>query len=123
MNKKLILALVLILITTPAFAVSKPISGRKVVTTAGTRVQLSATATEYKTLTICAELSNTGNIVTGDVAVVADPVSVQGIELDSGDCVTFSSDSRNGYSGLLSLHYLDSTVSGDGVTYLYEKDV
>ena len=45
--------------------------GRQVVTTAGTRVQLSASSVHCKRVTICAETDNTGFIVVGGTTVVA----------------------------------------------------
>jgi len=88
------------------------VASRKVVTTAGTRVQLSDTSVACKRLDIMAETDNTGNIAIGNVAVVALAGSEEGIILNAGQTYTF-------YVTNLNLIYLDSTVSGDGVTFVY----
>jgi hypothetical protein len=81
---------------------------RKVVTTAGARVQLAALAS--KEVIITAETDNTGIIAVGGSTVVAALATRTGVPLAAGDSVTFAIDNTSDI-------YLDSTVSGDGVTY------
>jgi hypothetical protein len=82
--------------------------GRNVVTTAGTRVQLSAQA--CKEVVITAETDNTGMIVVGSVTCVAAIATRRGVPLNAGDSATFAVDNVNRL-------YIDSTVSGEGVTW------
>ncbi len=86
-------------------------SGRKVVTTAATRDTLVASTTPAKWVIITAETDNTGVIAVGAVTVVAAVLTRVGIPLLAGDSITLPVDD------LLDV-YLDSTVSGDGVTYI-----
>jgi len=83
---------------------------RKVVTTAGTRVQLTAAMASI--ITITAETDNTGNIAVGGSTVVAATGSQRGAILGPGDSITLPVEQ-------ISDIYIDSTVSGDGVTYVY----
>lgn len=85
--------------------------GRKSVTTAGTAVQLASTTT-CLSLLITANLSNTGIICVGDSTVVAAAGTRTGIPLDVGDSVSMDITD-------LAIVYIDSTVNGDGVSYLY----
>lgn len=85
--------------------------GRTVVTTAGTAVQLSTSNTRIFSVAIQAETDNTGVIVVGDSSVVAAQATRKGLALNAGDTVTLD-------VAQLSNIYLDSTVNGDGVTYL-----
>ena len=85
--------------------------GRKVVASAGSRVTL-ASSTKAKLVIITAETDNTGLIVVGGSTVVAAVATRQGIPLNAGDSVTLE------IANLADV-YLDTTVSGDGVTYLY----
>lgn len=85
--------------------------GRKVVTTAGTRVTL-ASSTACKQVAITAETDNTGLIVVGGSTVVATLATRQGVPLNPGDTITLDIDNLADIN-------LDSTVSGDGVTFLY----
>lgn len=96
-------------------AVTQPISqaapttvynGKKTVTTAGTRVTL-ASSTTVKSVTIKALDTNTGYIYVGDTTVA----STNGFQLAAGE--TVSLDLAN-----LSTVNLDSSVSGEGVTYI-----
>jgi len=82
---------------------------RKVVTTATTRVQLASLACKEVILT--AETDNTGIVVVGGSTVVAALATRTGIPLSAGDSVSFAIDNTSDI-------YLDSTVSGDGVTYV-----
>ena len=85
--------------------------GRKVVTTAGTRVTL-ASSTACKQVAITAETDNTGIVVVGGSTVVATLATRQGVPLNPGDTITLDIDNLADIN-------LDSTVSGDGVTFLY----
>lgn len=84
--------------------------GRKVVTTAGTRVALAA-STVVKEVVITAETDNTGIVVVGGSTVVAALATRSGIPLNAGDSISFQITNLNAIS-------LDSTVSTDGVTYV-----
>ena len=87
-------------------------SGRKVVTTAGTRVAL-ATTTLAKWVTITAETDNTGYVVVGSAAgVIAALGTREGVPLAAGDSITLPLDDLADVG-------LDSTVNGDGVTFTY----
>lgn len=85
--------------------------GRKVVTTAGTRVTL-ASSTACKAVAITAETDNTGVIVVGGSTCVATLATRQGTPLAAGDTMVLDIDN-------LADVYLDSTVNGDGVTFTY----
>ncbi|NUQ70404.1 MAG: hypothetical protein HUU17_06220 [Chthonomonadales bacterium] len=86
------------------------IDGRQVVTTAGTRVQLSTTQTSVLEVTVTAETDNTGLIVVGGSTVVGTIATRKGTPLSAGDSYTLAVND-------LTDVYLDSTVNGDGVTY------
>ena len=81
-------------------------NGKKVVTTAGTRVTL-ATSTTVKSVVIKALIANTGVIYVGDATVA----STNGFALSAGD--TLGLDIAN-----LATVNLDSSVNGEGVTYI-----
>jgi hypothetical protein len=81
-------------------------NGKKVVTTAGTRVALTSSQA-VKSVTIKALVANTGIIYVGDGAVAA----ANGYALSAGD--TISLDIAN-----LATINLDSSVSGEGVTFV-----
>jgi len=88
--------------------------GRKVVATAETAVQLSATSVTCKRVFIQAEETNTGNIVVGGSTVVAKADTTRrGLLLfpSQGEWLNVNN---------LNLVYIDATVSTDGVTYVYE---
>lgn len=85
--------------------------GRKVVTTAGTREQLGSVTT-CRRIIIVAETDNTGTIVVGGASCVAALATRRGVPLEAGDSIEV-------FVQELADIYLDSTVSGDGVTYLY----
>lgn len=85
--------------------------GRKVVTTAGTRVAL-ASSTACKEVVITAETDNTGFVVVGAAATVIAALATRtGIPLYAGDSVTIQTDNLADIG-------LDSAVSGDGVTFM-----
>jgi hypothetical protein len=81
-------------------------NGKKVVTTAGTRVTL-ASSQAVKSVTIKALAANTGIIYVGDTAVA----STNGFALLAGDSLSLD-------IGNLATVNLDSSVNGEGVTYI-----
>lgn len=86
--------------------------GRKIVTTAGTRVALAA-STACKHVLITAETDNTGIVVVGSAAgVIAALATREGTPLAAGKSVSIDIDNLADIG-------LDSTVSGDGVTFIY----
>lgn len=87
--------------------------GRKVVTTAGTQVPLISTVASTNWIIIQAESDNTGLIAVGDSSVDATVTSqTNGVLLAACESLVLPlSDAK--------AVYIDSTVSGDGVTYLY----
>lgn len=93
-------------------AISNVTDGRKVVTTAGTRVALVSAPVAALRCTITAETDNTGAVVVGGSTVVASLATRQGVPLNAGDSYELEISD-------LSRVYLDSEVSGDGVTYNY----
>lgn len=76
------------------------------VTTAGTRIQLPAYS--CKEITIIAKKGNTGSIFVGGSDVSS---TVYGAELEKKESVTISVSNAN-------LIYIDSSVSGEGVSYV-----
>jgi hypothetical protein len=86
--------------------------GRKTVTTAGTRVQLSSSSVSAKRVTISALSTNTGVVCVGGSTVVASAGTRTGVGLQAGDY--YELDITN-----LNLVYLDSTVNGEGVSFTY----
>ena len=88
-------------------------SGRKIVTTAGTAVQL-ATTLSIGGIIIVAEFGNTGTICVGDSAVIAAEATRQGTPLNPGDGVILNIDD-------ISKIWIDATINNDGVTYTMVK--
>lgn len=87
--------------------------GYKVVTTAGTEVQLTTTSTPCSWVTVIALTSNTSQVSVGDSGVVAATGATErGVPLFAGDSVTLPVND-------VSKVYIDSRVNGEGVTYLY----
>jgi len=84
--------------------------GNKTVTTAGTSVQLSSSSVPAKKITIQAKSANTGSIYVGSSTVSA----TRGIELLPTGTITLSVNNLN-------LIYIDASVSGEGITYIYEN--
>lgn len=85
--------------------------GRKVVTTAGTRVAL-ASSTACKEVVITAETDNTGIVVVGAAATVVAAIATRrGVPLSAGDSIVLQADDLADLG-------LDSTVSTDGVTFM-----
>lgn len=87
-------------------------NGRKTVTTAGTAEQLSGSSVPCYWVIITAETDNTGIVVIGGSGVIAAQATRQGVPLYAGDSVTL-------FVPDLNTIYLDTTVSGDGVTFAY----
>lgn len=83
-------------------------NGQATVTTAGTRVHLPTVTT--KSITVKAKLDNIGNIFVGDSTVS----SSTGFELGAGDTISFDIDNLNDV-------YIDSSISGDGISYIYNS--
>ncbi len=88
-------------------------SNRKVVAVAGTAERL-ASDVEATEAIITAELDNTGLIAVGGSNVVAALATRIGSPLDAGDSVVIPCKNLKDI-------WLDSTVSGDGVTYTYSS--
>lgn len=86
--------------------------GRKTVSSAGTREKLVASSTPCKWVCICAMKTNTGIVVVGSNTVVAAEATRRGIPLEKGESVRIDIDD-------LSKIYLDVTVNGEGVTFIY----
>ena len=90
------------------------------VTTAGTRVQITSTATRAPYVFIQAKPGNTGRIFVGD----SDVSSAQYMaSLAAGDAVSIDASAypRGGSSEIdLSTLYADSASNGDGLLYSYE---
>lgn len=86
-------------------------NGRKTVTTGGTAEQLS-TGQACNSVIITAETDNTGIIVVGSSTVVASLSTRQGTPLNAGESLVLTITNLN-------LVYLDTTVNGDGVTFLW----
>jgi hypothetical protein len=85
--------------------------GRKVVTTAGTRVALAA-STACKEVVITAETDNTGIVTVGAAGTVIAALATRtGIPLNAGDSIVLQTDNLADIG-------LDSIVSGDGVTFM-----
>lgn len=86
--------------------------GTTTVTTAGTRVQLSAQACSK--VRIQAHESNTGTLVVGGANVVAALSGRRGIALFATQSEIFNVNNMN-------LLWIDSTVSGDKINFYFEN--
>lgn len=86
--------------------------GIKKVTTAGTAVALVAASTPCRMVSIQACPENTGVIVVGASTVVAASATRRGLALVPGQSVDLR------VTDLASL-YIDATVSGEGVSFVY----
>ena len=86
--------------------------GRRVVTTAGTAVQLSTTSTICQLVQITALVTNTAVVFVGGSDVLTTVGSENGTPLNPGD--TWEAPMQN-----LTQVYLDARVSGEGVSYLF----
>lgn len=93
-------------VTTSETPPTTVLNGKKTVTTAGTRVTLAA-STACKSVTIKALAANTGTIYVGDTTVAAS----NGFALAASDSVTLD------ISNLTTVN-IDSSINGEGVTYL-----
>jgi len=85
-------------------------SGKKIISTAGTRETLVSSSTPCKEVLIMALPGNTGEIWVGDSNVSA--ANKIGIVLYKNDAVSIQIDN-------LQKIYLDATVNGEGVSYIY----
>lgn len=96
------------------------IDGRKTVTTAGTRERLVAQTANQKTCSVCIVglSTNTGLITVGGDAVVATAATRAGVPLNPGEAVTLGNGAVNRIS--LADIWIDSTVNGEGVSFLAE---
>ncbi len=88
--------------------------GRKVVATAGVAEPLAATSFEVDWVISTAELDNTGLTVFGDSTVVASLSTRLGTPLYASDTVVLHAVDLNEV-------YIDSTVTGDGVTFTFRQ--
>ena len=89
------------------------VDGRKVVDTAATSEALSSSSIDAQWLIITAETNNTGVMAVGASTVIAAEATRRGIPLYAGESITL-------YQVDLANVYLDTTVSGDGVTFIYK---
>jgi hypothetical protein len=87
-----------------------PISGQKTVTTAGTAERLHTGLVFNGALMVKALPANTGNMFVGNVS--GDVSSANGLPLEPGDAVVFSS-----VADLREI-WIDSAVNGEGVAWL-----
>lgn len=91
------------------------------VTTAGTRVQLSATDIRITTLIVQADPANTGNIFIGDDNVASNRASAV-LEPDASFVITADASGRSGWEEFtLSDFYIDSSANGDKAYVSYVK--
>lgn len=104
----------LVLISVPAWADGNMGSGRKSVTSAGTAEALVASAQPFTLLTVCADPDNTGKIAVGKTPVASTTIP-QGVLLGANDCYTI----ERTY-GDVNLVKIDSTVSGESVTFEWQ---
>jgi len=86
--------------------------GRKTVTAAGSAEKLVAAGTPISWVIISAFEGNTGTVVVGSSTVVADAAIRRGAPLNKGDSIGLSVSD-------LSQIYLDVTVNGEGVSFIY----
>ena len=88
------------------------VDGRKVVASTATAEALSATDLVVNFIIITAETDNTGVITVGASSVVGAVGTRRGIPLNAGDSISL------GGVNLKDV-YLDTTVNGDGCTFVY----
>lgn len=93
--------------------------GTGTVTTAGTRVALSATSLKMLSVALRAADTNGGTVVVGAVTVVAAASTRRGFPLKPGESIALNG-GHSGDGGAIDLAdvYIDSTADGDKVTYL-----
>jgi len=90
-------------------------SGQTTVTTAGTRARLATGQnTSVLSVTIKALSTNTGIVYVGDHTVS----SSVGFELNARDTVTLETSDSDHAINLTNI-YLDASVSGEGVSFIY----
>jgi hypothetical protein len=95
----------------PGTYISNLSGGRKLVTTAGTRVQLSTSSVPCQGLIIQSLRSNSGNISIGGEDVSGTLGTENGVELSPGQTMTlFCKD--------VSLVWMDSDINSEGIQYL-----
>jgi len=82
-------------------------NGQKYVTTAGSRVALASSTTIYHSVTIMSQSGNSGWIYIGNSSVS----NSNGYILDAGDTIELK-------IANLSTIYIDSSVNGEGVSYI-----
>ena len=87
-------------------------NGRVVVATAGTAVPLVGVSTPATQVVVTAETDNTDTVVIGGSSVIAAIGTREGVPLLGGDSITIDIDDLNKI-------YVDSVVSGEGVTFIY----
>ena len=85
-------------------------TGIKTVTSAGTRVQLSSTWAHCTELAVTALDTNTDAVVIGDINVVATAATRRGLSLGAGQTEYLKNVN-------LTSVYVDSVVSGEGVSF------
>ena len=88
------------------------LDGRKEVAATATAEALTSTSTLASYVIITAETNNTGVMAVGGSTVVGVVATRRGIPLNAGDSISLGAVD-------LSKVYIDGTVNGDGVTYLY----
>ena len=86
--------------------------GRQKTTTAGTAVALASSATPCRKVAITAFPENTDVVVVGASTVVGALATRRGVSLPPGSSVEIRVDD-------VSKVYLDSVVSGEGISYVY----
>ena len=91
--------------------------GRKVVTTAGTPVPLSATSVACESLIITGLSTNTKPVVVGSASVLALAATRRGTALAAG--ATLKLTACHDHVDDLSKVFIDAEVSGEGVSYSY----
>jgi len=96
--------------TTGASGITSIAGGTRTVTTAGTAVQLTAASTPCKSVLIQGDIDNTGTIFVGGSDV--DSTTQNGNALDSSVLVAIEIDNLNKI-------YIDATVSGEKVGFIY----
>lgn len=89
------------------------LDGRFTIGTAGIRVQITTANTPCFSITFTTDSANTGIVCAGGSTVVATSATRTGLPLNSGDTAIIEIDNLNKL-------WLDSTVSGEGGSYLYK---
>lgn len=84
--------------------------GRATVASAGTANRVTTTSTDITEVILTAETDNTGIIAVGGAGVIAALATRTGTPLLAGESIVLAEDN-------LTNIWIDSTVTGDGVTY------